>query len=105
MDLGKDDAAAEVRPGCVHLAVVLVRVPSRQIFPNLDPNGDDTADGSLIEEGGSTHETRMEPQLIADQANELARFHEVDELPDPIEVRREGLLDEDARPGSRPPRP
>ena len=40
VDLGQHHAAAEIASGRVRLAVVLVRMPARQVLPLFDMDGD-----------------------------------------------------------------
>src|SRR5271166_5818183 len=96
VDLGENDSSSQICTGRVHLPVVLVRVPSRQVFTDFDVHGDDPPDCLLRKQFLESQETRMKPHLVPNQSHRVALVHEFDKLIDLAIIVRERLFDKEA---------
>ena len=92
MNLREHDSATEIGARRVHVSIVLVRVPFRQIFPDDDPGRDDISHGSFLEQSMEVLKARVKPQLVADEADESLPLCELDEFVGPVQNVGQGLL-------------
>ena len=101
VDLRENDTAAERAPRRVHRAVVLVRVPSGQILPDLGIHRQHAANAALPQQFAQPPQAGVEPHLVADQRHELALIDQIDQRVDFRPGRGERLFDVQVAPGLR----
>jgi hypothetical protein len=80
VDLGDDDASAEVGAGGIGSAVVLIRVPVGEILADSGTDGEQSAEDAGADDLGESNYTGMEAELVADHADALVGAGEFDEL-------------------------
>src|SRR2546425_9080018 len=98
--LNAQRAATQLTTSRMRCAVVLVRMPIRQVLAVDDVSGRESAEASLVQQRFDQAQPRMEPELVGDERHEVLGLYEIDQLVHPVERVGEWLLDEEMTPGT-----
>ena len=100
VDLGDQDAAAEVGAGSVHLAIVLVGMPAGKILADVRTHSQQIAESALAHRALQGEETGMETKLVADHDDAAVRFDRLQKLGEAVQIVGDGLFEEQIAAGA-----
>src|SRR5439155_9033769 len=101
VNLGEDDAAAEVGASGVHNAVVLVWVPVREVFADSCTDAEQVAKHAGADNFGEPYDARVKAQLVADHGDALMLAGQIDEFRCSLERVGKRFFEEDVAAGDK----